>query len=64
MTMQPDLLDLIQEPEPGGTLDTLLIPDQIYESDDPDLSVRLSEDNRFERKGYRTAPKDLGRVVN
>lgn len=63
MAIQPDLLDLLDE-APKGTLDALLSPDQIYESDDPALFTRLREDNRFDRKGIRIAPKDLGQVFS
>jgi len=62
MPDQLDLLELLSGTDRQPPLDELLTPDQIYESNDIALLVRLAEDDRFDRKGSRTPPSGLGSV--
>jgi ATP-dependent DNA helicase RecG len=52
---QMSLLDLIERP----VIETLYKPDQIYESNDPALFLRLTEDDRFDRKSGRSDSRNL-----
>jgi hypothetical protein len=52
MGEQLSLFDILDRPA-MPSVDGLLTPDQIYESTDQTLFVRLSEDMRFERKGSK-----------
>lgn len=64
MAPQLDLLELLSDTEWHPPLDELLTPDQIYESSDPAIFVRLAEDDRFDRKSSRTPPNGLGSVFS
>lgn len=54
------LLDLLDRPP----IEALFKPDQIYESDDPYLFVRLTEDTRFDRKSGSTDFKNLAKYLS
>lgn len=58
MAEQLDLLDLLNRLD-RPSVEALLTPDQIYESDDPALFTRLTEDARFDRKSCRIQPSGL-----
>jgi transposase len=58
MGEQLSLFDILDRPA-MPSVDGLLTPDQIYESTDQTLFVRLSEDMRFERKGSKIQPAGL-----
>lgn len=52
---QLSLFDLFERP----SVDALLKPDQIYETDDYTLFNRLTEDDRYDRKSCREDPRAL-----
>lgn len=58
MMEQLDLLDLLNRLD-RPSVEALLTPDQIYESDDYALFCRLVEDARFDRKSSRIQPNGL-----
>lgn len=57
---QLSLLDLLDRPP----IEALYKPDQIYESDDYQLFVRLTEDPRFDRKSGQSEPKVLAKYLS
>lgn len=57
---QMSLLDLLERP----SIESLLSPDQIYDSDDYTLFSRLTEDHRFERKSAAVRPKELAKYLS
>lgn len=57
---QLSLLDILDRPP----IESLYKPDQIYESNDPGLFVRLTEDPRFDRKSGRADDKALARYLS
>lgn len=57
---QFSLLDLLDRPP----IESLYKPDQIYESDDPGLFVRLTEDPRFDRKSGSADSKVLAKYLS
>ena len=57
---QLSLLDLLDRPP----IEALYKPDQIYESDDPGLFVRLTEDTRFDRKSGSADGKALAKYLS
>lgn len=59
MADQLNFLQSLTQIEPKASIDALLTPDQIWESDDVNLFVRLSEDDRFDRKSARIEPRGL-----
>ena len=64
MTRQLNFLERLTESEPRPPIDTLLTPDQIWESDDQTLYQRLMEDDRFDRKSAKTEPRGLGPIFS
>lgn len=57
---QFSLLDLLDRPP----IEALYKPDQIYESNDPALFVRLTEDHRFDRKSGSTEGRSLAKYLS
>ncbi len=55
MPSQMSIFDLLERP----SLDALLKPDQIYETDDYTLFTRLTEDDRYDRKSSRQPASGL-----
>lgn len=60
MVSQLSLLDLLDRPP----IEALYKPDQIYESDEPGLFVRLTEDPRFDRKSGSSDGKALAKYLS
>ncbi len=57
---QTSLLDLFERPP----IEALYSPDQIFESDDPGLLIRLTEDARFDRKSAAAQGKELAKYLS
>jgi ATP-dependent DNA helicase RecG len=57
---QFSLFDLLDRPP----IEALYKPDQIYESDDPSLFLRLTEDTRFDRKSGSSEGKVLAKYLS
>jgi ATP-dependent DNA helicase RecG len=57
---QMSLLDILDRPP----IEAMYTPDQIYESHDAMLHVRLTEDARFDRKSAQIQPKDLAKNLS
>ncbi|BAV63743.1 ATP dependent DNA helicase RecG [Sphingobium cloacae] len=57
---QLSLLDLLDRPP----IEALYKPDQIYESDDPSLFARLTEDARFDRKAGNTDARVFAKYLS
>jgi ATP-dependent DNA helicase RecG len=55
MTTQLSLLELLERP----TVEALVKPDQIFESNDWSFIASLAEDTRFEKKSARIQPSEL-----
>lgn len=63
MAEQLNLFDLLSRAE-RPSVEALLTPDQIYESDDFNLFARLTEDARFDRKSSRIQAAGLGPCIS
>lgn len=57
---QLSLFDVINRP----SIESLYKPDQIYESDDPGLFLRLTEDPRFDRKSGSADARGLAKYLS
>lgn len=60
MADQLDFFSILENP----TVEQLLTPDQVYETDDIDLILRLGEDHRLDYKSARRQPKDFARELS
>lgn len=60
MTNQLDFFARLDHP----TLEQLLSPEQIYESEDIDLIVRIGEDHRLDYKSAKRQPKDFAKELS
>ena len=60
MGEQLDFFTQLEKP----TLDQLLTPDEIFDSGDIGLILRLGEDHRLDYKSARRAPKDFAKELS